>query len=148
MTVNTTALVAAAVAAVSGAAVARTYDKYTSGGVAMQRSVNKGAPKLALSQAAAAAESDAPAAVAVGDSRVMFSLFCRDIKACSVFFQQLFGWPEEIDFRSPIYRALNAPNCVLGFHADPATQLLGLSRDRRADPSSDPVASYPTLQVC
>eukprot|EP01043_Picozoa_sp_COSAG02_P068085 COSAG02_NODE_11177_length_1776_cov_1.611807_2_plen_157_part_00 len=83
----------------------------------------------------------------MSDHRLMLSMFCRDVEACCTFFQQLFGWQEEVDFRSPIYRALCAPNCVLGFHADPATQLLGLSRDRQLDPGSDPVSMYPTLQV-
>ena len=76
----------------------------------------------------------------------MFSLFCEDIEACSLFFQRLLHWPEETAFRSPIYRALQAPNCTLGFHGDPATELLGLTRGALR-PAADPVAGYPTLQV-
>ena len=35
---------------------------------------------------------------------------------------------------------------ALGFHGDPATELLGLTR-APVHPSLDPVAGYPTLQV-
>jgi len=134
---TTTALIAVT-AAVGGAAVAWSLEKSAPNAKSASRDGN-GSPKAAATAADSRANDDG--------RRVMFSMFCRDVEACCVFFQQLFGWQEEVDFRSPIYRALTTPNCVLGFHGDPATQLLGLDRGSAADPASDPVAGYPTLQV-
>lgn len=75
---------------------------------------------------------------------VNVSLFCQDIEAQMAFYQRLFGWPEREAERSPIYRALQASNCIVGFHAPVAVDLLGLS-GLAAGPAE--IQTYPTIEL-
>jgi predicted enzyme related to lactoylglutathione lyase len=77
--------------------------------------------------------------------KLIFSLFCRDIEAQQAFYQAMFGWPERLHARSPIYRGLETPNSALGLHGPPARGLLGLPP---GEPAQDAlVRSYPTIQL-
>lgn len=76
------------------------------------------------------------------------NLFARDFVGLAHFYKDLFGFPEIVAHRSPIYRCLDAGGIELGFNADAAYDLLALA-DRRS-PDSDwpmPVGCYFTVEV-
>lgn len=56
------------------------------------------------------------------------NVLCWDIDRLVAFYQVLFGFEEIAEHRAPIHRALRAGGCALGFNADPAHGLLGLTR--------------------
>lgn len=55
------------------------------------------------------------------------NVFADDIVALSGFYGELFGFPEIESLRSPIFRALDAGTCSIGFNARDAYGLLNLS---------------------
>jgi predicted enzyme related to lactoylglutathione lyase len=73
------------------------------------------------------------------------NLFGADIACLCDFYGSLFGFPEIAARRTAIYRVLDAGGVELGFNADAAYDLLGLS-DRRAQGKA-PATAYPTFDV-
>jgi predicted enzyme related to lactoylglutathione lyase len=73
------------------------------------------------------------------------NLFAQDIEKLSAFYAKLFGFPELVGHRSPIYRCLDAGAVELGFNADKAYDLLGLG-DRRPD-DRPPIRVYFTIEL-
>ena len=55
------------------------------------------------------------------------NVFSNDIVSLSGFYSDLFGFPEMKEVRSPIFRAINAGQCCIGFNAKEAYGLLQLS---------------------
>jgi len=55
------------------------------------------------------------------------NVFARDIVALSRFYQDVFGFPEIEDIRSPIFRGLDTGRSCIGFNAPDAYALLELS---------------------
>lgn len=78
--------------------------------------------------------------------KLWFNLLCDDIEAQMRFYADLLGWPEVVQSRSSIYRALQIDGVQFGFNAQPAYRLLGLA-DRAPDPSAlpAPVTAYATF---
>lgn len=73
-----------------------------------------------------------------------FSFFCQNNEKLLEFYTSLFGWDERSSDRSPIYRSLEGPNVILGFHAYDAYTLLSLeSYTPQADEKA--VSCYPTF---
>lgn len=80
--------------------------------------------------------------------KLWVSLMCRDIDAQFEFYRAVLGLPEGLASRSPIYRALEAPDFQLGFSAPAAYALLGLAaRAPQEGGTSLPVTVFPTLMV-
>jgi predicted enzyme related to lactoylglutathione lyase len=73
------------------------------------------------------------------------NLFAQDIDKLSAFYTKVFGFPELVSHRSPIYRCLDAGGVELGFNAEKAYELLGLA-DRK--PAGRPtLRAYFTIEV-
>ena len=73
------------------------------------------------------------------------NILAQDIDRLSLFYAELFGFPEIEGHRSPIYRCLDAGSVELGFNAREAYQLLNLAG---REPTSDVVVrSYVTIEV-
>jgi len=71
------------------------------------------------------------------------NLFARDIEALSRFYRDVFGFRVIDGVSSPIFRAVDAGNCRIGFNAHDAYRLLNL-----AEPSgSGGVRSMVTVAV-
>ena len=73
------------------------------------------------------------------------NILARDIVALSGFYARVFGFPEIETHRSPIYRCLEAGGIELGFNAQEAYGLLGISNRQPAGRA--PVATYVTVEV-
>ncbi len=74
------------------------------------------------------------------------NIFARDIEGLSKFYADLFGFPEVVGHRSPIYRCLDVGGGVeLGFNAEKAYELLGLA-DRKPSGKA-PVVTYFSIEV-
>ncbi len=54
------------------------------------------------------------------------NIFAKDIVGLSGFYQRVFGFPEIMSMRSPIFRGLDAGRCNIGFNAAEAGGLLQL----------------------
>jgi predicted enzyme related to lactoylglutathione lyase len=80
-----------------------------------------------------------------GSRLAYVNLFSRDPERLSSFYAELFGFPEIAGHRSPIYRCLDAGGIELGFNAEKAYELLGLS-DRKPPPEKT-VSAYFTFEV-
>jgi predicted enzyme related to lactoylglutathione lyase len=80
--------------------------------------------------------------------KLWFNLLCRDIEAQMAFYAALLGWPEAVQSRSPIYRALQHDGVQFGFNAQPAYALLGIA-DRAPDAAGAPapVTAYATFML-
>jgi predicted enzyme related to lactoylglutathione lyase len=72
------------------------------------------------------------------------ALFARDPGGLAAFYASVFGFPEVVPDRSPIYHCLQAGAVRLGFHADKAYDLLDIA-DRR--PGDRGVTCYFTVEV-
>ena len=55
------------------------------------------------------------------------NIFARDIDALCGFYRDLFGFPEIAELRSPIFRAVDAGTCRIGFNGWAAYELLNLA---------------------
>ena len=73
--------------------------------------------------------------------KLWFNLLCHDIDAQLRFYEALLGWPEAVQSRSAIYRALALDGVQFGFNAQAAYELLRIE-DRR--PSDRPGSALPT----
>jgi predicted enzyme related to lactoylglutathione lyase len=73
------------------------------------------------------------------------NLFAQDIDKLSAFYATLFGFPELVGHRSPIYRCLDAGGVEFGFNADQAYELLGLADRKPA--GRPPVRAYFTIEL-
>lgn len=73
------------------------------------------------------------------------NLFAKDIDALSTFYSRLFGFPEIVGHRSPIYRCLDAGGIEFGFNAYKAYDLLGLGS--RKPQSEKAISAYFTFEV-
>jgi predicted enzyme related to lactoylglutathione lyase len=73
------------------------------------------------------------------------NLLAHDIAALARFYAELFGFPEIVAHRSPIYRCLDGGAVELGFNADQAYDLLGIGDRRPA--GAAPVRAYLTIEV-
>ena len=73
------------------------------------------------------------------------NILARDIDGLSLFYAELFGFPEIEGHRSPIYRCLDAGSVELGFNAPEAYQLLHLAG--REPNGAAVVRSYVTIEV-
>lgn len=80
--------------------------------------------------------------------KVFFNLFCKDIDSQMTFYKELLNLPELEQKRSPIYRALDAGSSELGFNAQDAYALLGLT-DRQPSSAtlSPPLVGYATFML-
>lgn len=80
--------------------------------------------------------------------KVFFNLFCKDIESQMTFYKDLLGLPELTQKRSPIYRALDAGTSELGFNAQDAYALLGLT-DRQPSSATLPpsLTGYATFML-
>jgi uncharacterized glyoxalase superfamily protein PhnB len=72
------------------------------------------------------------------------ALFARDPGSLAAFYASVFGFPEVVADRSPIYHCLQAGAVRLGFHADAAYDLLDIGDRRSADRG---VTCYFTIEV-
>jgi predicted enzyme related to lactoylglutathione lyase len=72
------------------------------------------------------------------------NLFARDPGSLAAFYASVFGFPEVVPDRSPIFHCLQAGAVRLGFHAGKAYDLLDLA-DRR--PNDRGVTCYVTVEV-
>lgn len=54
------------------------------------------------------------------------NVFTRDLDVLPNFYMAIFGFPEVIAIRSPIFRAIDARGVCIGFNAHDAYALLGL----------------------
>ena len=80
--------------------------------------------------------------------KLWFNLLCRDIEAQMTFYAALLGWPEAVQSRSPIYRALQQDGVQFGFNAEPAYALLGLAdRAPAAGVHAPPITAYATFML-
>ena len=43
------------------------------------------------------------------------NVFVRDLEATPDFYKAVFGLPEQMDYRTPAFRALSTPTCAIGF---------------------------------
>ncbi len=73
------------------------------------------------------------------------NLFARDIDKLSSFYSELFGFPEIVGHRSPIYRCLDAGGVEFGFNAELAYDLLGLST--RKPGAQKTISAYFTIEI-
>ncbi|WPB56189.1 VOC family protein [Xylophilus sp. GOD-11R] len=78
--------------------------------------------------------------------KVWFNLICRDPQAQLDFYTALLGWPEAVQSRSPIYRAVEQDGVQVGFNAEAAYALLGLA-DRQPAGRPAPVTAYATIML-
>lgn len=79
--------------------------------------------------------------------KLWLNLFCRDIEAQMRFYQALLGLPEAESARSPIFRAVEAPDFQVGFNAFAAYALLEVE-DRMPSPGTPaPLTTYATFMV-
>lgn len=78
--------------------------------------------------------------------KVWFNLFCADPQAQLAFYLGLLDWPEAVESRSPIYRAVEQDGVQIGFNAQRAYALLGLA-DRQPDSLPAPVTAYATFML-
>jgi predicted enzyme related to lactoylglutathione lyase len=72
------------------------------------------------------------------------NLFARDPSGLAGFYAAVFGFPEVVADRSPIFHCLQAGAVRLGFHADAAYDLLDLAGRR---PTDSGVTCYVTVEV-
>jgi len=73
------------------------------------------------------------------------NILSRDPEKLASFYQALFGFAEIQGHRSPIYRCLDAGGSELGFNAEAAYDLLGISDRHSAE--KGPVRVYPTFEL-
>ena len=71
------------------------------------------------------------------------NLFAQDAEALCAFYAAVFGLHEIESARSPIYRALDAGACAIGFNALAAYQLLGLDGPA-GKPPADTMLTFDT----
>jgi len=72
------------------------------------------------------------------------NVFARDHRALLRFYEDLLGFPELPQWRSPIFGCLDAGGAILGFHAEQAYDMLALA-DRK--PQAPAVNVYVTFEL-
>lgn len=74
--------------------------------------------------------------------RMLVNLLCEDVERQMAFYAGLFGFPEIVAARSPIYRCLDTGGSELGFNAPAARELLNLAP---APPQPPPTTAFATF---
>jgi uncharacterized glyoxalase superfamily protein PhnB len=73
------------------------------------------------------------------------NILARDIEALSAFYMETFGFAEIAEFRSPIYRCLDAGGLELGFNAPLAYELLNIAH--ADDGAAHAISTYITFET-
>jgi predicted enzyme related to lactoylglutathione lyase len=75
------------------------------------------------------------------------NVFAHDHRTLMRFYAELLGFPELLQWRSPIFGCLDAGGVILGFHAEQAYELLGVAERKLTAPGVNVYATFELADV-